>query len=442
MRIKTTTIRLSAILLLWVLVVIVIPYARLASNAYPIYSTESFSELLNPQGFIYPWICKLLAENVTGLIGLQLMFGIIMFLGLFVLLRKLGLNREIYTNAIVLSLLTPSFIFLFSQPNSSAFALALLVWGLALVDSTRKLSKAAGFLLLCASASSSGFWALVVLVAALSYNRLIRDKLLAISLAIISTGLFLSQIPETRFSSNLLNKLVFEFGAANGISLSVLLLGMLGLVLTWKRMPELKTTYFFVLLTIIAISFNFTQPYLLSFLLIIFSGYSLVRLKEKKWELMFLKRATIILLMLSLIIPALMSMALFMDATPTHQETKAINFLAKLNTRGVVLTSGQLAPAVEFIAKLRALPEPALENRTMKDIEEMYHSMSLKETLSLMKAYNISHILISESMKKSNRIWHEENEGLLFLLRNNETFKLVYNESKVMVWEVRPELTY
>ena len=33
-------------------------------------------------------------------------------------------------------------------------------------------------------------------------------------------------------------------------------------------------------------------------------------------------------------------------------------------------------------------------------------------------------------------VWGDEDEGLLFLLQNDETFKNVYNSPNIQIWEV------
>jgi len=36
---------------------------------------------------------------------------------------------------------------------------------------------------------------------------------------------------------------------------------------------------------------------------------------------------------------------------------------------------------------------------------------------------------------KSGLVWEKEEQGLLFLLQNRETFKNIYNSSEIEVWK-------
>jgi len=65
--------------------------------------------------------------------------------------------------------------------------------------------------------------------------------------------------------------------------------------------------------------------------------------------------------------------------------------------------------------------------------KNMFYSRNLEKTKKLFNIYNISHVLIDPQMK-SGLVWNSEEEGLLFLFRNNETFKRVYSVSGIEVW--------
>ena len=42
-----------------------------------------------------------------------------------------------------------------------------------------------------------------------------------------------------------------------------------------------------------------------------------------------------------------------------------------------------------------------------------------------------------DSQMKDGQVWTKEDEGLLFLFSNKETFRRVYNKEGIEIWEVR-----
>jgi len=58
-------------------------------------------------------------------------------------------------------------------------------------------------------------------------------------------------------------------------------------------------------------------------------------------------------------------------------------------------------------------------------------------TFTLLRSYNIRYIWITPEMR-SGLVWNKDDEGLLFLLKNSETFKKVYSTYGYEIWEVLP----
>ncbi|MBW2988144.1 hypothetical protein KY318_01425, partial [Candidatus Woesearchaeota archaeon] len=81
-------------------------------------------------------------------------------------------------------------------------------------------------------------------------------------------------------------------------------------------------------------------------------------------------------------------------------------------------------------------PDPWLNSNTaFNRTLSLLYSRNLKHTKQTLKQYNISYILITKKML-SGGVWNSADEGLLFLLRNNETFKRVYEVNGNQVWQV------
>ena len=69
------------------------------------------------------------------------------------------------------------------------------------------------------------------------------------------------------------------------------------------------------------------------------------------------------------------------------------------------------------------------------DSLEIFYSRNLKNTKSLLEKYDINYVWIDNEMKHG-LVWEKEQQGLLFLFRNNETFNNIYNNQGIEIWEV------
>ena len=119
-----------------------------------------------------------------------------------------------------------------------------------------------------------------------------------------------------------------------------------------------------------------------------------------------------------------------------------INSLEWFSTRseGIVLSHYENGFWIETVAKKPVFLDPLVAyspnpNFKFNQSNEIFYSRNLKATKNLLSNYSISYIWIDKSMKQG-KVWTKEEEGLLFLFRNNETFKNIYHSKEVEIWEV------
>jgi len=74
-------------------------------------------------------------------------------------------------------------------------------------------------------------------------------------------------------------------------------------------------------------------------------------------------------------------------------------------------------------------------DKKLSDMEEMFYGVDLDDTAKLLRKYNISYIFVDNEMK-NGIVWNREKEGLLYLFRNNKTFKRVHSNKGTEVWSV------
>ena len=83
----------------------------------------------------------------------------------------------------------------------------------------------------------------------------------------------------------------------------------------------------------------------------------------------------------------------------------------------------------------RYAPEP---NERFRDVNAVFYGVNLENTKALLDKYSINYIWIDNSMKHS-LVWKNKRKGLLFLFRNSETFKNIYNKAGIEIWEYKKD---
>ncbi|MBR9691538.1 hypothetical protein GOV06_02025, partial [Candidatus Woesearchaeota archaeon] len=73
-------------------------------------------------------------------------------------------------------------------------------------------------------------------------------------------------------------------------------------------------------------------------------------------------------------------------------------------------------------------------NTKFNDSNTTFYSRNLKTTRSILDKYNIRYIWIDPKMKQG-QVWTREEQGILFLFRNSETFKKLYSKDDIEIWE-------
>ena len=82
--------------------------------------------------------------------------------------------------------------------------------------------------------------------------------------------------------------------------------------------------------------------------------------------------------------------------------------------------------------------EPFITNEDIEGYNatsRLFSTRNLVTAKDLLEKNQISYIFITDEMR-DGLVWKRENEGLLFLLGNEEEFKNVYNRSGYEIWKV------
>ena len=146
-------------------------------------------------------------------------------------------------------------------------------------------------------------------------------------------------------------------------------------------------------------------------------------------------RAALLVLFCGLLFSSISHSVVLADKQPTPTFFKALEFPS-----GTVLTHQDYGFWVETAGHKavmdplwKELPESA--ERTW-DVTAVFRSTDLEKTKLLLKKYGVTHVLITPEMQRG-LLWEREEQGLAFLVENDETFKKLETGSAIKVWKVK-----
>jgi hypothetical protein len=342
--------------------------------------------------------------------------------------------------ASIILLISPPFIaaFTISTPHSVAVFLNLLGFYMLLKKDalTRRLSLAV--LALIPFVTLWGAWVSIVTVVMLSVrNRKLHTlPLTAVVVSVIVrllTGVFL----HDSITAATLSLYVSDLGGLYGLGAFNLLLAAIGLTFTWKRKRQLFPFYLGAAALIVLSLFNTRLiVYILPFAALL-GAYGYLGLQRMRWELPIIKFLSLLVLLCGLLFSSISFMNVLVASGPHAELYQGLEWLSRQDT-DVVLTRGSAGYWVQAVAgKTVLLDDMELPPQVANDSCSLFQSRNLVHTRELLSTYNISHILIDSEMRQG-LVWKEPEEGLLFLFRNNETFKRIYHISGIEIWRVQP----
>lgn len=378
------------------------------------------------------------------------LFGLFSLIFFYLILTdlKLDLEYKLATSLILIS--TPAFIYTFTVSGAMAAAVFLDLCGFYLF-----LRKSPLYFILAVpvfiAAMFFGFLNAVITIILLAAFILVRPKkqdyikplALLIALTALLTMLYLPvylkyglpQKPEF-IQISAIKTLVSDFGS-NGFSLFALLLAFAGIVITWKNKYKFVFGYLVILALLLLLYFSDVSIYL-SFIISILAGSAFMALFRMKWEVEQIKTLTIFILILGLFFSSLS----YIDRLSSFQPDKdTINSLKWLNRvskpEEVVFSHHSNGFWIQAIAERPVVMDKHFSyvdaDQLYADSRSIFTGRNLNATKSLLDKYDITYIFISKNMK-SGLVWTKEDQGLLFLFRDKETFKRIYSRNGTEIW--------
>ncbi|MFW5852696.1 MAG: hypothetical protein ACOCUR_01580, partial [Nanoarchaeota archaeon] len=180
--------------------------------------------------------------------------------------------------------------------------------------------------------------------------------------------------------------------------------------------------------------FELRSLYVIGFLMSIFAAKGISSLIERNWYSDDLKKLTLLIIFCGIIFTTLSYAGRIDTFEPTENQYYSLSWL-ETEPCGVVLSRPGFSYYIQYLSSKPVIINDFDTNKVIEsDIERIFMSRNLDETVSLLRKYNVRYIYIdSETI---DHYWDARDDGLMFLFRNKENFRKIYeNEKLVSIWE-------
>ncbi|MBI4438456.1 hypothetical protein HY640_00825 [Candidatus Woesearchaeota archaeon] len=365
--------------------------------------------------------------------------GLVAFVFFYLLLARFGFSDVRVVSCLIVAA-SPAFIGTFSSVNPNAIVVPLYMVGFYALLARR--FAYVGFVLLVLTAVFGFFNVLLLLVFLVGYLSFERRRM-AVMFAVTFFSLFAVFAHYALFSAQesfglLASRFVTDLGGDGFGAFAFVLFGS-GVIFSWRNRYRYALLYCLTAF-LVASAFllgSFVSSYLV-FPMGVFSGMALCAVFRRKWEFPLIGRLAALIILCGLLFSSVSFVARLSGAGPDQGLVQALSWLRE-QPQGLVLSDESYGFWVQYFANKPVLVDGFIASDFRKrsdDAHAIFYSRNLETTRSLLARYGVRYVLIDESMRQGI-VWTRNDEGLLFLLRNNETFSQEYSSSGVEVWAVR-----
>jgi len=379
------------------------------------------------------------------------LLGMLSALIFYLILKEFKMNIEERLFVLLILIASPAFIYLSVISNTQSVPVFLTLLGTYFLLKKKIVFTVLSLVSFATAVSFGIFNALLVIAILLAY--LIKEKskktIILLSIIILISAAFMpvyfQEKAEVLQKEGILQSSISDIGALAGIGIFNILLAFIGFSLIWRKKKEYIFIFLPLLVMLISLFYLRTVVIYLSFVLAVFAGYAFTRIKNMDWEIKIIKRLTILLIICGLAFSTISYLNRVSNMQPDKEVIKSLDWLKHYSEPNEIVFShyskgfwiNAVAERPVVINKMFEYFPNAKEK--FNDSLEIFYSRNLKNTKSLLEKYNIKYIWIDNEMKQG-LIWEKEQQGLLFLFRNNETFNNIYNNQGIEIWEIRKEV--
>ncbi len=367
------------------------------------------------------------------------------------ILKNLGFSKLSRIMMFMAFMLSPVFIRSFTLSTPVCFILLLDLLGLYLFMQKGNKFFIISLFVFSAAAFFGAFNTLIIIFMTFAYSISCEGKKRRLySLGFLLAAIFFFYhmdiyfkfgwpITEKIAGTNLAQQFITDFGGIFGFSIFALFLSILGLAIAWKYKKRLYPVYL-IMIGVIIISFFYNPAVAYSnFIIAMLSGVALEALVKQKWELKLIRNLSIILLFCGLLFSAVSYSVRISSEHPNTELIEALDWIRQNSGDDeLVFSHYNNGFWVQFQAERAVIIDSISDysidfDKRLEDSARIFESWDIKETRNLLEKYGADLVLVTADMQEG-LVWDEPEQGLAYILRNNETFKKEYSNDYAVVW--------
>ena len=373
------------------------------------------------------------------LILVPLLLGIVTIYLFFLLIEQIDLPKKFSFFFIFLLILSPSFIYTFSTLSMNSFWIFLVVLSFFLLSNSNDYLKYLSIVPFFLSTFFDLFSSLIVFLLLMIYfaknkRPFITSILTGYSLLSVIQWIFNQTFVNGPFhSQKLLQDLIADLGGLSGISFFTIILAIIGVAITWKR-KKLYFAYIFIPLIIPTYFFNSQVIFPLTILASFFAAVGIVKLFERQWNLITIKKYTFLLLILGIFFSTIVFLDRINETYPTTPYKDSLTWI-KDNTgdKEIVFSEPENSYYIQYFSQREPFNKPHEKDAYKNEITmRILNSTYIAELEPLVDDNNLSILYITPEMKEKL----PKEQGLIFLFKN-EKFILIHSEKDIEVWKFK-----
>ncbi len=414
------------------LILLVIPISRQVMHGNLPIGEQAYGELIKAQNPTNIYYMLLNIFNTSATQYLFAVLGVASFIIFYSLMKGFEPRKRLLTSLLLIT--APAFIYTFSTINIHAFSVFLFLVAVKLM----KKSKVFAFLIMLIIATLSFFGALLALVLTFIYfftekNRKSLIALLIFFFLILLRYLFFNPEKIIFSSSNVLKQMLSSMGAISGYSLFFVLLAVIGFIALWKKKNFAYLALLYLLITFVF--FGTAANAYLVFALSLFAGEGLFIILRRRWVVRLIKNLSIAIIAVGIMFSTSTYCSRLADAEPNQEIVKSLEILDEELDDKLVLSHCSNSYWISYFSGKKPFIDDCSEKKKIETAEKIFYSTDLADARSILAENNIGFVWIDPEMKQG-QIWAAPQQGLLFLFRNNKTFKNLYRSSGIETWQV------
>jgi len=371
------------------------------------------------ENWIQGWIIGFFSNFDKFLVAkiIPIIFGVGFILLFYNTIKKLGFGREISFISCIILVISPGFIYLFSTYNGFFLPVFILLLTLYLFLKNSSYAFAMPYLLAFFGVLHSVIFLSLFLVYSISIKKFRNFFYVLPSLFLSMFFMFF-----TPGKLALEGGFIADFGSRFGVGIFVILLFVFGFISLWREKYKYVLLYGFSFLLFLLSYYDIRVMSYLNILLCLIAAIGLEYVLMTKWESNLIKNTIVVVLVAGLFVSSISFASFLAGDLPNEEIIEGLEFMKE--------EKGNIVLSLES----RAYWLSGLGEKETIEVDELFYIRNIKNSTALLDMYGIDYVWVDKEMK--DKLWGEEDEGLLFLLDYSQKFKKIFNNDYVGVWRV------